>query len=210
MIVKVCGIVSKENLEDISTLDFAMIGFNFYPPSKRFLQSVIHLKKDNFKRVGVFVNCPISRLKDIVQEHRLDFIQLHGDETPDYCTAASAIAPIIKVFGVHESFDFNICKQFTATSKYFLFDTFTKAYGGSGNKFDWSVLNNYNLETEFILSGGISIEDIPAIHEISHPKFIGVDLNSRFELEAGIKDVNKLKQFKHGILKDSKLSKTGT
>jgi len=208
MIVKVCGITSNDNLVEISVLDFAMIGFNFYPQSKRYISSSIGTDKTGFRRVGVFVKANLATIKKTVEEHQLDYIQLHGDETVDFCQSASIIAPVIKVFRVDESFDFNICDAFSGTSKYFLFDTFTSEFGGSGKKFDWSTLSKYAGQTEFILSGGISNEDIEALCSIRHPKFIGVDINSRFETAPGIKDFQKLKQFKHGILRNSTLPTT--
>jgi len=182
-----------------------MIGFNFYPQSKRFINTPVQLKIEQFKRVGVFVQADLRTIEKDVKVHSLDFIQLHGDESPEFCQKASSIAPIIKVFRVDEKFDFNTCKNFTESSKYFLFDTFTKAYGGSGKKFDWTRLENYTLDTEFILSGGISNEDIRVLNSINHDKFIGVDLNSKYESYAGIKDIKKLKRFKDGILRNSKL-----
>jgi len=199
MITKVCGINSQENLAHISSLAIDMIGFNFYPQSKRYLESKLALKKENFERVGVFVNANLSSLAKIQKDHALDYLQLHGDENLEYCKKAKSIAPIIKVFRIQEGFDFNITEAFQAVSKYFLFDTFTKSYGGSGEKFSWSTLNNYMFETPFILSGGISAEDADNISKLNHPKFAGVDLNSRFEITPGVKDREKLKHFLNGI-----------
>ncbi len=203
MVIKVCGITSQENLLEVSELEFNMIGLNFYPHSKRYLEKYIYLESENFKRVGVFVNENLDSIIKTKGLHNLDFIQLHGDEDLPFCEQASKIAPIIKVFRIDKYFDFEICNEFDSCSKYFLFDTFTSNYGGSGEKFDWTILSAYTLSTPFILSGGISLEDVEDIKTISHPQFAGVDLNSKFEISPGIKDYQKLKQFKNGITKDS-------
>jgi len=199
MIIKVCGINSQENLDNISKLDIDMVGFNFYIKSKRHLKQTLNISEDKIKRVGVFVQETPENILALKNSHNLDFLQLHGDEDLQLCTKLASIAPIIKVFRIGNDFDFNRIEQFENCSKYFLFDTFTRDYGGSGNKFDWSILDAYTLNTPFLLSGGISPSDAADIAAIHHPQFAGIDLNSKFEIKPGIKDIAKLKKFTNEI-----------
>jgi phosphoribosylanthranilate isomerase len=106
---------------------------------------------------------------------------------------------IIKAFGVNESFDFPVTKEYSDFCELFLFDTKSSDYGGTGRKFDWRTLENYRGTVPFLLSGGIDYEDFDIISKINHPQFLGVDLNSRFEIMPGIKDIEKIKLFKNKI-----------
>ena len=125
----------------------------------------------------------------------MDYIQFHGNEDVGFCQQASGNFKIIKAFRVDEKFDFEQTKHYEDFCKYFLFDTNTKSYGGSGKKFNWDILHKYNGNIPFILSGGIQPEDYQIIKEVNHPGFAGIDLNSGFELSPGIKDIKKLKPF---------------
>jgi phosphoribosylanthranilate isomerase len=182
-----------------------MIGFIFYEKSPRFVSSndFLDLKNleeqnSNLQKIGVFVNSKTSEVLDKVGEYELDYVQLHGDESSDYCENLKNVWPnikIIKAFSVNEDFDFEKTKVFEGTCDLFLFDTKGKNRGGNGETFDWELLEKYKGDTPFLLSGGISPENAERITKVYFPKLIGIDLNSRFEIEPGIKNINKLKNF---------------
>ena len=194
MFVKVCGITTHEQAQEISQLvDY--IGFIFHPNSPRFVsQSFPSMKA---KKVGVFVNVPIQELIQTAILEKLDSVQLHGDESPEYCAALNNQVQVIKSFGVDAGFDFDELNAFEPYVDYFLFDTKTPKYGGSGKQFDWSLLKNYNGTTPFILSGGLHPLALKPIRALKHEKLAGIDLNSGFESEPGTKNISTLKQFLH-------------
>jgi phosphoribosylanthranilate isomerase len=193
-IVKVCGINRENNLKRISSLDIDMIGLNFYLGSKRFINNISITINPKVKRVGVFVNPSMYELLQYSEDTKLDYIQLHGDESPDFCIEAKEICPIIKAFGIDEDFDFALLKEYDMV-EYFLFDTKVSTHGGSGTKFNWDKLNEYQGKIPFLLAGGIGPDDAETIKELKHPMFIGVDINSKFEIEPGLKHVPKVDQF---------------
>ncbi len=177
-----------------------MIGINLYEPSSRFIGDYRLEQIEGQLRVGVFVKASISDLKQAITEHDLDLLQLHGDEDVAYCKEAQILKPIIKVFRIDPDFDWNIISDF-AFAEYILLDTKTKLFGGSGKKFDWSILDRYTLDTPFLLSGGIGPEDVVSIKNIKHPKFIGVDINSKFEISPAMKDLSLVSAFTKEIRK---------
>lgn len=192
MFVKVCGITNGEQAQEISQLvDY--IGFIFHPSSPRFVQQSFPSMKA--KKVGVFVNIPIQELIQTAILEKLDSVQLHGSESPEYCAALNKQVLVIKSFGIDENFDFGQLKVYEPYVDYFLFDTKSSKHGGSGKQFDWRLLKNYNGETPFILSGGLRPESLAQIQEVKHPKMSGIDLNSGFESKPGIKNILLLKQF---------------
>lgn len=194
MIIKVCGLTDDLNYKEIVDTGATMLGLNFYAISKRFIGSRQITKVKNETRVGVYVNHTLTFLKESADTHQLDYLQLHGDEDVDYCKAAQLIRPIIKVWRIGVNFKWSLLEEFSFAD-YFLFDTKVPAYGGSGHKFDWSVLNSYTGETPFLLAGGISAEDVESIKQIEHPQFAGVDINSRFEISPGIKNQKTVADF---------------
>ena len=206
-----------ENIKDVSELGVDLIGFIFHPKSPRFvkmLSSEAGIPPDYVsddisktvkkpKRVGVFVDEMPQSIITRVVNFGLDYIQLHGHETRETCenlraTIDSVIKPgirIIKAISVATAEDILKYKEYVGAVDLFLFDTKTKLAGGSGQQFDWSVLEQYDGDTPFLLSGGIGLEDAERIKEFHHPKCVGIDLNSKFEIEPGLKDVSKLKEF---------------
>ena len=202
LLVKVCGITSREQLIELNKLPIDMVGFNFFPSSPRFVHcpaEQLLLPKSNHERVGVFVNTGIEELAQHAKEFELDYLQLHGDETPEFCINAIHFGKIIKAFGLHEGFDFNRLEAYKDTVSLFLFDTRSKKYGGSGLKFDWAILDQYKGKTPFLLSGGISLADIDQILLIDHARFTGIDVNSGFEVSPGIKNIELLKNLTHRL-----------
>ena len=194
LLVKVCGINRQKNLNQICRLSVDMIGLNFYLGSKRYINNISINIKPNIKKVGVFVEPIIDELVQYTEDCKLDYFQLHGEVSVDFCESASSIKPVIKSFGVDEAFDFDDVMPFSFCP-YFLFDTKSISHGGSGKKFDWEKLNEYQGDVPFLLAGGIGPDDVERIKKINHPQFVGVDINSRFEIEPGLKNVPMVEEF---------------
>lgn len=199
MKIKVCGMKYPDNIKDLGTLPIDFMGMIFYQKSPRYVDSLtlsdLQVLPRYIERVGVFVNAEIDFIMEKTNEYSLDLIQLHGNETPEFCKELNKTLPIIKAFSISESSDIEQTKAYEGLWGYFLFDTKTPQYGGSGQKFDWSILDTYTGNTPFLLSGGISISDVNEIRGIKHPQFYGIDLNSKFEKEPGLKDITLLQQF---------------
>ena len=204
MLVKVCGMREPENIETVAQLGVDMMGFIFYPKSPRFAsQSVARTAADkNVCRVGVFVNESVELISDKIQLFDLNAVQLHGNESRELCEQLheqNGLLKVIKAISVSTAGDIQKYKEYVGAVDYFLFDTKCKTVGGSGQQFDWQVLENYDGDVPFILSGGIGPEDVERIRNFHHPKCIGIDLNSKFEMEPGLKDVEMLKTFLENI-----------
>ena len=200
MLVKVCGIANPEFIYHINDIPINLIGFIFYPASKRFIANKLSAKQINsvpehIKKVGVFVNEKKERILNIAKKYQLDFVQLHGDEDASFVNEISQKVRVIKAFRIHEAFNFEALTNFENHCSYFLFDTKDQLYGGTGKKFNWDILHRYTGNTPFILSGGISPDDIESIKQIKHPKFLGIDINSGFELEPGEKNIQQIQLF---------------
>lgn len=202
--IKVCGMKFTQNREEVENLGVDFLGYIFFPNSKRYVgeNSESGLFASNKLKVGVFVNESVFEILGLAKNLGLDYIQLHGNENPKTCQILKKQGlKIIKVFSVNEAFNFSETNPYEKVSDFFLFDTKTKLPGGSGKKFNWKILEKYTGHTPFFLSGGISPNDIDNIREITHPKFTGVDLNSGFEDEPGLKNIEKLKLFIEEIKK---------
>ena len=198
MIVKVCGMRDEENIRQVEALGIDLMGFIFWPRSSRYVAERPSYLPTRCKRVGVFVNEEIETLKRIADDYALDVIQLHGHETPAYVAQLKGRS-VIKAFNVATAADFVQTKDYAGLADCFLFDTKGKAVGGNGEKFDWSVLDDYTSDTPFLLSGGIGPDDAERVKAFRHPRCIGIDLNSRFELSPAFKDINKLQDFLNAL-----------
>lgn len=203
MKLKVCGMKYRENIEAIAGLQPDYMGFIFYEKSKRNFEGIIPEIPKSIKKTGVFVNEYPEIVVSLVEEYQLKAIQLHGDESPDYIKELKSHllnkTEIIKVFGVKDEFDFHDLQSYLELVDFFLFDTKGKERGGNGVKFNWKVLEKYPFEKPFFLSGGIGIEDAVQLKKIKSTKLpiFAVDINSKFEIEPGLKDTNKVKSFKN-------------
>ena len=196
MIIKVCGMRDAENICDIENLGVDWMGFIFYPKSSRYVSEIPAYLPTKAKRVAVFVNEPIESILETVKLFQLDFVQLHGDESPEICDEMGENRlKVIKAFSIENEFPAEKVSAYYDKCAYFLFDTKTNLHGGSGKKFNWDILSEYNGETPFLLSGGISPDDIHAVKSFSHPKCIGIDINSKFEIDPALKDAELVKQF---------------
>ncbi|NNL93467.1 MAG: phosphoribosylanthranilate isomerase [Saprospiraceae bacterium] len=194
MIIKVCGLISNKAVDAMSGVGAQWVGLNFYAKSKRFISKDFIIENNKVKKVGVFVDPTINEIKKKFEFYNLDFIQLHGNENKAFCQKVQSFCPVIKVFHIDKDFDFSITHEFEFCD-YFLFDTATFEFGGSGEKFNWEKLDDYKGSTQFLLAGGIDENDAISISEINHPQFLGIDINSKFEIEPGIKDPEKVKSF---------------
>jgi len=197
--IKVCGMREADNIREVEALGVDWMGFIFWPKSSRYVSERPAYLPTRCKRVGVFVNEEIEQVKRIAADYALDFIQLHGSESPDYARRLHLVCgdsiAIIKAFNIATVEDLETTKAYKGIVDYFLFDTKGKCVGGNGEKFDWSVLADYNGETPFLLSGGIGPDDAERVKTFHHSLCIGIDLNSRFEVKPGVKDVTALASF---------------
>lgn len=201
MKLKVCGLKNVNNIKEISQLSVDFMGFIFVDSSPRCVQlndELIRLIRSlKCEKVGVFVNESVNRIFEIGRKLGLTHVQLHGEETPDKVELLADHFKVIKAFAVDETFDFQL-GHYTHVDT-FLFDAKGKHRGGNGIHFNWDLLNRYEGNQSFMLSGGLRLEDLDAIQEINHPKLIGIDVNSGFEIEAGLKDVEQLKKLKEKL-----------
>ncbi|MDR3119578.1 MAG: phosphoribosylanthranilate isomerase [Mediterranea sp.] len=194
--IKVCGLRDGENIYNIEQLDVDFIGLIFYRRSPRCIYETPDYLPRDTGRVGVFVNESLMNMKIISNQFLLDHVQLHGDESPDVCLAMRISGQgVIKSFPVATEKDLEKTKEYEGSCDYFLFDTKCETYGGSGKPFDWNILQSYNGKTPFFLGGGIGPDSVEALKLFDHPQLFGYDLNSRFEIRPGLKDVKKIARF---------------
>jgi len=204
MKIKVCGMKVLENIQQLSRLDIDYIGLIFYSKSPRACDpNTINwaaIKEINKEFVGVFVNASIEDLLSTIEGSPINTLQLHGNESPEYCQELKSKGyTIIKAFGVGNDFRWQSCKEYLESVDYFLFDTQSKNHGGTGKKFDWEVMKSYPYNKRFLLSGGISLDDLSTLRELKLNRMLGVDVNSRFEIEPGIKKIDDINIFTKGL-----------
>ncbi|MAD96555.1 MAG: N-(5'-phosphoribosyl)anthranilate isomerase [Flavobacteriaceae bacterium] len=205
MKLKVCGMKYEENIRAIADLNPDYLGFIFYSKSKRNFEGEIPALSNDIKKTGVFVNESIDKVNSLIEEHQLQAVQLHGDESVSYVKelkSKNEDVEIIKVFGIKDSFDFSALEDYQSVVDYFLFDTKGKERGGNGVKFDWMVLKDYPYQTPIFLSGGIGLEDIEEIRKIQTTglPIYAVDVNSKFEIEPGLKNMEDVQRFKTNLV----------
>ncbi len=208
MNIKVCGITEMKQLQQLDGLDIDYAGLIFYKESPRFIGSKISgadLKQADLdiKKVGVFVNPELNEVLDAIDEYGLDAIQLHGNETPEMCDDLSTEVEVIKAFLINETLDIDkVVAPYDAVCDYYLFDSkppTKETFGGTGNQFDWSILLKAKIEKPFFLSGGIRPDDGAKLKTFKHPDLFGVDLNSKFEVSPGVKDMKLVLQFRQSL-----------
>src|SRR6187399_99352 len=208
MNIKVCGITQFKQLQQLEALNIDYAGLIFYKDSPRYMGDKItgkQIKDADFdiKKVGVFVNPGYSELLDAIDEYGLDMVQLHGNETPELCEELSGEVEVIKAFRI-DSGTANIDElvaAYDAACDYYLFDTagLKESFGGTGQQFEWSILKKAKIEKPFFLSGGIGPEDAQKVKAFKHPDFFAVDVNSKFELSPGLKDMAAILKFLQGF-----------
>lgn len=195
MLVKVCGMRQVDNIQALAELDIDYMGFIFYKNSKRYVQHPpLTQIPPAIKKVAVFVNPTFAEVQQRIQEG-FQHIQLHGNESPDFCQSIKTSGiTLIKAFGVQDNMDWEPLAAYLEVADYFLFDTSSTAYGGTGTTFDWSLLQAYPYDKPYFLSGGLDLSNIQDALALHAPNLIGLDLNSRFELTPGLKNIEKIKQ----------------
>jgi phosphoribosylanthranilate isomerase len=204
MKLKVCGMRSHENILALSDLKPDYMGFIFWKPSKRFVSTTTPTLPSNIKKTGVFVDETFDEIKSLIETHQLQAIQLHGNENPIFCDRLKDLnVEIIKVFSIKKDFDFSTLAPYENVCDYFLFDTKGELPGGNGYAFDWKMLKSYPSSKPFFLSGGIGMDqlaDLEDIFKLNLPLY-AIDVNSKFESEAGMKKIELLKDFKIALFK---------
>ncbi len=206
MRIKVCGMTKAEQVLQLDEWGVEFAGFIFYPKSPRYVLS--HMSKEQLKKlkgkhinkVGVFVNTPVDELLQLVDDCGLYLVQLHGDESPRYCEQVSNYVTVVKAFRLREGEDILWrAKDYQYAADMFLFDTEGAGYGGTGKKFNWDLLKGGNVRKPFFLSGGIQSEDVELLKEFEKEPvakdLFAIDINSKFELAPGLKDMNKIQTF---------------
>lgn len=206
--LKICGMKHAANIAAVADLHPAYMGFIFYSKSPRFISNIsaelIKYIPASIKTTGVFVNEELEKVKANVVHLQLKAVQLHGEEPVEYCAAIKSLGvEVIKAFGINENFDFSILTKYQPVVDYFLFDTQTAGHGGSGKVFDWTLLEKYQLNKPYFLSGGIDLDHVEAILALNDPRFYAIDVNSRFEIDPGLKDVDKLTKLQTNLYRSS-------
>ena len=192
-----------DNIRRAEHLDLDWMGFIFWSGSKRYVGERIAYVPERVRPIGVFVNADIDEILAAVAANRLGGVQLHGAESVEFCHRLRELLPddvlMVKAIAVSDAVDAQSASAYDGSVDYLLFDTHCSGYGGSGCAFDWSTLDSYTGRTPFLLSGGIGIDSVDTLHRFSHPRLAGVDINSRFELSPGVKDIDLVADFLNQI-----------
>ena len=199
MKLKVCGMREKNNIISLTDLKPNYIGFIFWISSTRYVDQSTPSLPEAIKKTGVFVDATIEFIQSTVQNHQLKAVQLHGEETPDYCSIIQKFGvEVIKSFSIKDQFDYNKINIYEDYCDYYLFDTKGKLPGGNGYAFDWTLLNAYPSEKPFFLSGGIGPNELIKIKDLINTSLplYAIDVNSKFEYSPGLKNIDLIRQFK--------------
>jgi phosphoribosylanthranilate isomerase len=207
MNIKVCGITEMKQLNQLDGLDIDFAGLIFYKESSRYIGNKISakdLKKADLdlKTVGVFVNPEMIDVLQAIDEYDLDAVQLHGNESPEMCDDLGSEVEVIKTFHIKDNLtDIDaMVAEYDVVCDYYLFDKATDySIGGTGLQFDWTILTKAKIEKPFFLSGGIGLEDAAKLKAFDHPDFYAVDINSKFEKSAGVKDMSLILKFRESL-----------
>jgi phosphoribosylanthranilate isomerase len=204
MKLKICGMKYQDNIAQVAKLQPDYLGFIFHEQSPRNFDGIIPKLPTQIKKIGVFVDEKIEFISNKIKKYNLTIIQLHGHESPEMCRLLkSTKAKVIKVFSIKDQFDFSILTPYEDACDYFLFDTKGKLPGGNGYAFNWSVLNDYPSTKPYFLSGGIGLDEVEKLKIFNNSEAskycYAIDVNSKFEIEAGLKNIVKLKEFKNNL-----------
>ncbi|MBE6327753.1 MAG: phosphoribosylanthranilate isomerase [Bacteroidales bacterium] len=201
MIVKVCGMRDPRQMQALEDMGVDLMGMIFFPKSPRYVDGedvCSGCLPKKIAKVGVFVKADLATVVETVKKYNLSYVQLHGGEDVDFANlvkkhTGAGIIKAVSVSGVDDVK--NLSAEWESVADYMLFDYKCVGYGGSGQQFDWAVLDEYTLNIPFLLSGGVGADDAEAVKNIRHPKFAGVDVNSKFEISPANKDIEKVKTF---------------
>jgi phosphoribosylanthranilate isomerase len=201
MKLKICGMKYQDNISEVAQMQPDFLGFIFHEPSVRHFEGTIPEISDTIEKVGVFVDEKVEFISSQIEKHKLTVIQLHGHESPEICRLLkSSGVRVIKVFSIKNEFDFSVLEPYENVCDYFLFDTKGKLAGGNGYTFNWSVLEQYPSTKLFFLSGGIGLKQVENLNHFEASEAskycYAIDVNSQFEIEPGLKNLEKLKEFK--------------
>lgn len=199
MKLKVCGMREIENISALAELQPEYMGFIFWAPSSRCIEQLTPPLPSSIKKTGVFVDATPDYIQSTIENHHLKAVQLHGGETPAYCSLIQEFGvEVIKAFSIKDQFDFSLLPPYEDSCDFFLFDTKGELPGGNGYGFDWSILHNYPSQKPFFLSGGIGSEDVEKISHLlkSDLPVFAIDVNSKFEHAPGLKNMNLITAFK--------------
>jgi phosphoribosylanthranilate isomerase len=201
MIFKVCGMRDNRNLQELQQVAPDWIGFIFYEKSPRHVSIKPDMSGISAKKIGVFVDADVSFIKEKIELFKLDGLQFHGSETPSMCAKfRKEELIIIKSFAIDQHFSFAETTSYESVCDYFIFDTkMGSASGGTGQSFDWSLLQKYVGKIPFILSGGISSDSVADLKVFAHPRWAGIDINSRFEIAPGLKNIKLIQSFRDAV-----------
>ncbi len=210
MKLKICGMKYLENIKQVAALQPDYLGFIFYEKSKRNFEGEIPQISEKIKKTGIFVNATLDFILEKVKKHQLKAVQLHGGESADFCqnlvdtlnNSAKAKkekeVELFKVFSVGETFDFSLIRAYENVCDFFLFDTKGKERGGNGVVFNWALFKDYPSNKPYFLSGGIGLETVLDLKTFINSKAskycYAIDVNSKFELEPGRKNIKDLKK----------------
>lgn len=205
MKIKVCGMREEQNIRELAALKPDYMGLIFYSGSARYADHIdlefLKTRPLELNLTGVFVNERQEVILEKVISYSLKAVQLHGEESPEYCHSLRASLnenrydiELIKAFGIDNDFNFNVLAKYEEEVDYFLFDTKTSGHGGSGLLFDWDVLQKYALKKPYFLSGGIGLPELQMVKRINDERLFAVDLNSKFEASPAVKDISLLSQ----------------
>ncbi|MDP3556620.1 MAG: phosphoribosylanthranilate isomerase [Bacteroidota bacterium] len=199
MLIKVCGLNNRDNIFAISKMEINLMGFIFYKNSPRYFNNALSFDEarqipKHIKKVGVFVNEPIYSVFNSIAHYDLDFVQLHGEESIDYCRDLLSSVKIIKTISIKDKNSILKIQNYSDVCDYFLFDTSTPNYGGSGQAFNWHLLSDTIINKPFFISGGVSLDNVSELKNLSIKNLIGLDVNSKFEINPGLKDLEKIQQ----------------
>jgi phosphoribosylanthranilate isomerase len=205
MKLKVCGMTDFSQLQTLESLGVDFAGLIFYEGSKRYVGDKLGSQKSEMrnlkiKKVGVFVNATKEKIAEAVKDYSLSYVQLHGDESPEFCKNVVAFVSVIKAIRIND--EINLEKElekYEDACDYFLFDTDSKQYGGTGKKFNWKVLQSAKINKPFFLSGGIGSQDLEELNAFQHPMLFAIDVNSKFETSPGVKDLKQVETFFEAI-----------
>jgi phosphoribosylanthranilate isomerase len=204
MRIKVCGMTQIEQVDKLADLGVTFAGFIFYPKSPRYVfkhMTTTQIRKENnINKVGVFVNAPVEEVLHMVDECRLHMVQLHGDESPKYCEKIADYVSVVKAFRLSDNDSVQwMIRPFMDVCDMFMFDTMGAGYGGTGKKFDWNMLQGQTIGKPFFLSGGIEPGDEEKLKTFTTEPvakaLFAIDINSKFELAPGIKELDKVRLF---------------
>ncbi|MCW3070925.1 MAG: trpF [Bacteroidetes bacterium] len=200
MKLKVCGLKYTDNIRQVAELNPDYMGFIFYEGSKRFVGEdfVMPVISENINKSGVFVNATEEYILGKIKKYRLNVVQLHGDESPEFCERLSKHASVIKAFGVDEHFNLEVLEPYSTHCSFFLFDNKAESFGGLAKPFNWEVLRKYNNSTPYFIAGGMDLERFRKVEALKLNVY-GIDVNSRIEIKPGYKDIIKVIQIKNNI-----------